>query len=68
MSVKPDFTRLTTEELRAYVLEHQDDQEALYTYLDRRRSENPGSRFYTAEDEISEVISEYLKSKNQRPS
>jgi len=32
MSVKPDFVTMTTIELRAYVLQHRDDEEA-YTSI-----------------------------------
>ncbi|MBW4618361.1 MAG: hypothetical protein KME17_03110 [Cyanosarcina radialis HA8281-LM2] len=66
MSVKPDFAIITTQQLRAYVLEHRDDEEALQTYLDRRHSENPNPRVYKAEDDASEAIAEYLKSKRQQ--
>jgi hypothetical protein len=65
MSVKPDFAMLTTPQLRAYVLEHRDDEEALQAYLNRRRSENPSSRLYKAEDDVSEAIAEYLKNSRQ---
>lgn len=63
MSVKPDFAMMTTQQLRVYVLEHRDDEEALQAYLDRRRSENPSSRFYKAEDDVGEAIAEYLRNK-----
>lgn len=66
MSVKPDFTVMTTQELRAYVLEHRDNEEALHAYLDRRHSENPNSRVYKAEDNVSEAIAEYLENKRQQ--
>ncbi|BAY79910.1 hypothetical protein NIES25_63980 (plasmid) [Nostoc linckia NIES-25] len=39
MSVKPDFATMTTSELRAYVLEHRDDEEALHAYLDKLHAE-----------------------------
>ncbi|PZV05169.1 MAG: hypothetical protein DCF22_24855 [Leptolyngbya sp.] len=66
MSVKPDFAMMTTLQLRAYVLEHRDQEEALQAYLDRRRSENPNSRVYKAEDDVTEAIADYLKSKRQQ--
>ena len=66
MSVKPDFAMVTTLQLRAYVLEHRDDEEALQAYLDRRHSENPTSRVYKAEDDVAEAIAEYLKNKKQQ--
>ncbi|PSB28049.1 DUF6887 family protein [Stenomitos frigidus] len=66
MSVKPDFAMMTTPQLRAYVLEHRSDDEALQAYLDRRHAENPNSRVYRAEDDVSEAIAAYLESKRQQ--
>ena len=66
MSVKPDLTTMTTLQLRAYVLEHREDDEALQAYLDKLHAENPNSRVYKAEDDVSEAIGEYLKSKRQQ--
>jgi hypothetical protein len=61
MSLKPDFATMTTLELRAYVLEHRDDEEALQAYLDKLHSENPSSRVYKFEDNVAEAIAEYLQ-------
>jgi hypothetical protein len=66
MSVKPDFATMTTSQLRAYVLEHRENQEALQAYLDRRHAENPNSRVYQAEDDVSEAITAYLERKSQQ--
>lgn len=66
MNVKPDFAMMTTPQLRAYVLDHRADEKALQAYLDRRRSENPNSRVYKADDDIAEAIAEYLESKKQQ--
>ena len=66
MSVKPDFAIMTTIALRAYVLEHRDDEEALYAYLDKLRVENSSSRVYSPEDDVAEAISEYLKVKRHK--
>ncbi len=68
MSLKPDFAMMTTLQLRAYVLDHRDEEEALQTYLDRQRSENPNARVYKAEDDVAEAIAEYLKDKKQQAS
>ncbi|MFK0732145.1 MAG: DUF6887 family protein [Gloeotrichia echinulata GP01] len=38
---KPNFQTMTKQELRAYVLEHRDDQEAFYALTDKLREE-PG--------------------------
>lgn len=63
MSVKPDFEMMTTLELRAYILAHRDDEEALQIYLDKRHTENPNARVYQPEDDVAGAISEYLKGK-----
>lgn len=33
--MKPDFTTMSHKELRIYVLEHRDDDEAFYAYMDK---------------------------------
>lgn len=65
MSLKSDFAKLTAPELRAYVLAHRDDEEALQAYLDKLHIENTGSRVYKPEENVSEAIAEYLKNKTQ---
>ncbi|WP_422614235.1 DUF6887 family protein [Brasilonema bromeliae] len=54
---------MTTIELRAYVLEHRSDEEALHAYLDKLHAENPSSHVYRPEDNVSEAVAEYLKNK-----
>lgn len=66
MSVKPDFATMTTIELRAYLLEHRDDQEALHAYLDKLHAENPSTRAYSSEDNVSDAIAQYLQIKRQK--
>lgn len=66
MSVKPDFTIMTTLELRAYILANGDDEEALQTYLDKRHAENPKARVYQPEEDATEAITAYLKGKKQQ--
>lgn len=63
MSFKPDFATMTTIELRAYVLEHRDDEEALHAYLDKLHAQKPHSRVYKPEEDVAEAIAEYLKGK-----
>jgi hypothetical protein len=60
MSVKPDFATMTAIELRAYVLEHRNDEEALHAYLDKLHGENRSSRVYKPEDNVDEALAEYL--------
>ncbi|MFN6569145.1 DUF6887 family protein [Dendronalium sp. ChiSLP03b] len=45
---KPNFQAMTKQELRAYVLEHRDDQEAFYAFADKLREE-PGIEITSAE-------------------
>ncbi|NJL37702.1 MAG: hypothetical protein HC840_19435 [Leptolyngbyaceae cyanobacterium RM2_2_4] len=66
MNVKPDFATMTAIELRAYVLEHRDDEEALHAYLDKLHAENPSSQVYEPEDNVTEAITEYLEKRRQR--
>lgn len=37
--MKPDFQSMSRKELRAYVLEHRDDNEAFYAYRDKFKAE-----------------------------
>jgi hypothetical protein len=66
MSAKPDFTTMSKFELRAYVLEHRDDEEALHAYLDRLHAENPSSRIYQPDDNVAEAVAEYMQHKASR--
>jgi hypothetical protein len=61
MSAKPDLASLNKAELRAYVLEHRGDEEALHAYLDRLHAENPYSRTYRPDEDVAEAISEHMK-------
>jgi hypothetical protein len=65
MNVKPDFAAITSLELRAYVLAHRDDEEALPIYLDKRRTENLNPLVYQPGDDVAALIAEYLQSKKQ---
>ena len=38
---KPDFQTMSLPDLRAYILEHRQDDEAFYTFVDRRKAANP---------------------------
>ncbi|MGC1393558.1 MAG: hypothetical protein WA828_04685 [Coleofasciculaceae cyanobacterium] len=37
--MKPDFQTMSRKELRAYVIQHPDDDEAFYTFVDRSEAE-----------------------------
>ncbi|GAA6615092.1 DUF6887 family protein [Scytonema sp. NUACC26] len=66
MSIKFNFAAMTAIELRAYVLEHRNDEEALHAYLDKLYAENPSSQVYSSEDNVSEAVTEYLKNKQTK--
>ncbi len=63
MSLKPNFTTMTAVKLRAYVLSHRDEEEALHAYLDKLHAENRGSQVYRPDDNVANAIAEYLKNK-----
>jgi hypothetical protein len=56
---------MTMLQLRAYVLAHRDNEEALQAYLDKLHSENPTSRVYKPGDNVGDAIAEYLENKRQ---
>jgi hypothetical protein len=66
MSAKPDFAIMSNFELRAYVLEHREEEEALHAYLDRLHAENPVSRIYQPDDNVAEAIAEHMRHKTPR--
>lgn len=61
MSTKPDFATMNKVELRAYVLEHRADEEALHAYLDRLHAENPNTRVYGPDDDVAEAIAKHIE-------
>lgn len=63
MSEKPDFATITKTQLRAYVLAHRDEEQALQAYMDKLHAESPNLRVYKAEDNVAEAIAEYLNSR-----
>jgi hypothetical protein len=65
MSAKPDFNAMTQSELRAYVLDHRKDEEALHAYIDKCRAENPPSKQYKLGDDFGAAIDEYLRNRQQ---
>ncbi|MBN3871069.1 DUF6887 family protein [Nostoc sp. JL33] len=38
---KPNFQQMPLEQLKAYILEHRNDDEAFHIYIDRRRAQSP---------------------------
>lgn len=60
---KPNFDTMTEAELRSYVYEHRDDQEAFYAFVDRLQAK-PRGVVYPASmtpEEIHQVILERVQ-------
>lgn len=61
----PNFNAMTEAELRAYVYEHRNDQEAFYAFVDRLKAKPP-SRVYPASmtpEEINKAVLEIIEHK-----
>ncbi len=50
---KPDFMSLTRVQLRQYILEHREDEEALQIYIDRFQS--PNNKVFPAPQTIEDL-------------
>jgi hypothetical protein len=66
MSAKPNLMTMTKTELRAYLLEHREDEEALHLYLDKAHTDNPNSRIYRPEENVSDAVAEYIQNLGQQ--
>ncbi|MBW4479057.1 MAG: hypothetical protein KME54_19920 [Tolypothrix brevis GSE-NOS-MK-07-07A] len=51
---KPNFEAMTRKDLLAYMLEHREDNEAFYAYMDKVNAE-PASEFYPAPQSIEDL-------------
>lgn len=60
--MKPDFSKMTRPELRAYVLAHREADEAIEALIKRGNPNSPKYRFPKAEEDLRE-IEEILKRK-----
>ncbi len=61
-SMKPNFKEMTFGELRKYIIQHQDDEEARHEMLLNRR--NPNATVYPASmsaEEMTEVLKRKVK-------
>lgn len=63
MSDRSNFAQMPIAELRAYVLQHRHDEEALHIFLDRLHAEKQPSRAYGAAESVADAIAEYLNSR-----
>jgi hypothetical protein len=62
MSTKPDFATMTTIDLRAYLLQHRDDEEALHVLIDKLKANSSSTRVYSPEDNIADALTEHMQS------
>ncbi|BDI18197.1 hypothetical protein ANSO36C_39990 [Nostoc cf. commune SO-36] len=47
---KPNFQQMLLEQLRTYILEHRNDDDAFHIYIDRRRAQSPKQMPMTIEE------------------
>lgn len=52
---KPDFSRMTRQELRAYVLEHRGDDAAIEALIKRGNPNSPKFRFPQTDEDLREM-------------
>ena len=63
MSDQQNLRTMCKSELRHYVLQHRENEEALQAYLDKVHAQNPISQIYTPEENVSDALAQYLKPK-----
>ena len=64
---KPNFDAISEAELRGYVYEHRDDQEAFYVFVHRLKAKPP-SAVYPASmtpEEIHQAVLEHVQQKQK---
>jgi hypothetical protein len=66
MSNKQNLTTMSKSELRDYVLQHREDEEALQAYLDKVHTENSNSPIYSPEENVSDALDRYLERQRDR--
>ncbi len=55
MMTKPDFSRMTRQELRAYVLAHREDDEAIEFLIRLGNPNSPKYRFPQTDEDLKEM-------------
>jgi hypothetical protein len=53
--MKPDFSQMTRQDLRAYVLAHRDDDDAIKALIERRNPNSPKYRFPKTDEDLTEM-------------
>lgn len=52
---KPDFSKMTRQELRAYILAHREDDEAIEMLIKRGNPNSPKYRFPQTDEDLKEM-------------
>ncbi|OUL19813.1 hypothetical protein BV378_31850 [Nostoc sp. RF31YmG] len=55
MMTKPDFSRMTRQDLRAYILVHRDEDEAIEALIKRGDPNSPKYRFPQTDEDLREM-------------
>jgi hypothetical protein len=53
--MKPDFSRMSREDLRAYVLVHREDDDAIEVLIKSRNPNSPKHRFPQTDEDLMEM-------------
>jgi hypothetical protein len=53
--MKPDFSRMTREDLKAYILAHREDDDAIEALIKHRNSNSPKHRFPKTDEDLMEM-------------
>jgi hypothetical protein len=53
--MKHDFSQMTRQDLRAYVLAHRDDDDAIEALIERRNPNSPKYRFPKTDEDLTEM-------------
>jgi hypothetical protein len=53
--MKPDFSRMTRQELRTYILAHREDDEAIEALIRRGNPNSPKFRFPQTDEDLKEM-------------
>lgn len=66
--MKPDFSKMTRQELRNYILTHREDDDAIESLINRGNPHSPKYPFPKTEDdfrEMEEILKQKLSSKDE---
>ena len=64
---KPHFNAMSEAELRAYVYQHRDDQEAFYAFVDRLQAKPPSATYPASmtPEEIHKAVLDIIQQKRK---